>query len=156
MPSEQFEHADALRQVVVRLGHASRRRVQTAAQTQEAWARREGLVPSWIAFAQAAAIETIVQDDAELLHRSAARTGATLDDLRDLGVDWVRITAGWSVIAPAPLSARRPIFDATVQAGETYAFPLDLTVEPGEFVAIVGDLLGRPLGRAPGRPRPPG
>jgi hypothetical protein len=57
-------------------------------------------------------IVTIVQDDAELLHRSAGRIAGTLDDLRDSGVDWVRVTAGWSVIAPAPLATRRPTFDA--------------------------------------------
>ncbi len=32
--------------------------------------------------------------------------------MRDLGVDWVRVTAGWSVIAPAPLAVQRPTFDA--------------------------------------------
>ena len=58
------------------------------------------------------AIATIVQDDAELLHRSPLRIASTLDDLRDLGVDWVRVTAGWSVIAPEPRSKRRPDFDA--------------------------------------------
>jgi hypothetical protein len=59
------------------------------------------------------AIATIVQDDAELLHRTPQRIAATLDDLRDLGVDWVRVTAGWSEIAPAPRSSRRPPgFDA--------------------------------------------
>ena len=60
-----------------------------------------------------APIVTVVQDDAELLHRSPRRIAATLDDMRDIGVDWVRVTAGWSVIAPAPLSSRRPNFDAT-------------------------------------------
>ena len=45
-----------------------------------------------------------------------------------------------------------PFFDATVQAGETYAFPLDLTVEsargwwmeqpPGETVVLEDDLPG--------------
>ena len=58
-------------------------------------------------------IVTVVQDDAELLHRSPARIAATLDDMRDVGVDWVRVTAGWSVIAPAPLKTRGPDFDAT-------------------------------------------
>lgn len=57
-------------------------------------------------------IITVVQDDAELLHRTPARIAATLDDMRDLGVDWVRVTAGWSVIAPAPRAMRRPTFDA--------------------------------------------
>ncbi|MDP2711198.1 MAG: cellulase family glycosylhydrolase [Solirubrobacteraceae bacterium] len=57
-------------------------------------------------------IATVVQDDAELLHRSPARIAATFDDMRDIGVDWVRVTAGWSVIAPEPLAIRRPAFDA--------------------------------------------
>ena len=58
-------------------------------------------------------VVSIVQDDAELLHRSPERIGSTLDDLRRLGVDWVRVTAGWSVIAPAARSVERPDFDAT-------------------------------------------
>ncbi|MEJ7823788.1 MAG: cellulase family glycosylhydrolase [Solirubrobacteraceae bacterium] len=57
-------------------------------------------------------IATILQDDAELLHRSPRRIAATLDDLRELGVTWVRVTAGWSVIAPEPRSKTRPSFDA--------------------------------------------
>ncbi|MGH2841276.1 MAG: hypothetical protein ACRDKY_10700, partial [Solirubrobacteraceae bacterium] len=44
-------------------------------------------------------VVTIVQDDAELLHRTPRRIATTMDDLRDLGIDWVRVTAGWSVIA---------------------------------------------------------
>ena len=59
-----------------------------------------------------APVATVVQDDAELLHRPRARIAATLDDMRALGVDWVRVTAGWSVIAPAPRATRRPRFDA--------------------------------------------
>lgn len=43
---------------------------------------------------------TIVQDDAELLHRAPDRIAATLDDLRAAGVDWVRVTAGWDVVEP--------------------------------------------------------
>ncbi|MBA2766199.1 MAG: cellulase family glycosylhydrolase [Solirubrobacterales bacterium] len=57
---------------------------------------------------------TVVQDDAELLYRSDAQMAGVLDDLRAAGVDWVRVTAGWSVIAPAPEAAQRPAgFDAT-------------------------------------------
>ena len=58
-------------------------------------------------------VVSIVQDDAELLHRSPEQTAATLDDLHDLGVDWVRVTAGWSVIAPEPQARTMPAFDAT-------------------------------------------
>ncbi|MBA2347717.1 MAG: cellulase family glycosylhydrolase [Solirubrobacterales bacterium] len=58
-------------------------------------------------------VVSIVQDDAELLHRSPEQIAATLDDLRDLGVDWVRVTAGWSVIAPDPAARTMPAFEAT-------------------------------------------
>ena len=57
---------------------------------------------------------SVVQDDAELLHRSDARTAATLDDLRAAGTDWIRVSAGWSVIAPQPEAEQPPAgFDAT-------------------------------------------
>jgi len=57
---------------------------------------------------------TVVQDDAELLYRSEAQMAGVLDDLRAAGVDWVRVTAGWSVIAPTPEATQRPAgFDAT-------------------------------------------
>jgi hypothetical protein len=56
---------------------------------------------------------TILQDDALLLHGPEAQVARTLDELRALGVDWVRVTAGWSVVAPEPAAARRPRFDAS-------------------------------------------
>jgi len=43
-------------------------------------------------------LATIVQDDAQLLHQSDADVGASLDRLRGLGVDTVRVTAGWSIL----------------------------------------------------------
>ena len=58
-------------------------------------------------------LETIVQDDALLLHRAPAEVRQTARTLAALGVDRVRITAGWSAIAPEPGSERRPRFDAT-------------------------------------------
>jgi len=67
-----------------------------------------GLAP-----ARAAAIETVVQDDALLLHSDEAQIRKALERIRDLGIDRVRVTAGWSVIAPDPESRRRPDFDAT-------------------------------------------
>jgi len=60
----------------------------------------------------APAVVSIVQDDAELLHRDPARIAAALDDLRDSGTDWVRVTAGWSVIAPEAAARIKPAFDA--------------------------------------------
>ena len=56
---------------------------------------------------------TIVQDDAQVLHRPAAEVRRTVRALRGLGVDWLRVTANWSFVAPAPQAQRRPDFDAT-------------------------------------------
>jgi hypothetical protein len=56
--------------------------------------------------------QTIVQDDAQFLHRPAAAATASAAELAALGVDRLRVTAGWSVIAPAADSADRPDFDA--------------------------------------------
>jgi hypothetical protein len=80
-------------------------------------------------------VATIVQDDAELLHRSPQRIASTLDDLRDLGVDWVRVTAGWSVIAPSPTAARRPDFDAT----DPDAYPPGAWAALDRLVAMAAD-----------------
>ena len=58
-------------------------------------------------------METILQDDAVLLHRPADQTADSMRRLRELGVDRVRLTAGWSVIAPEADATERPSFDAT-------------------------------------------
>jgi hypothetical protein len=55
---------------------------------------------------------TIVQDDAQVLHRPTAEVRRTVRDLARLGVDWLRVTANWSFIAPSPGGSRRPRFDA--------------------------------------------
>ncbi|MGI8631446.1 MAG: hypothetical protein ACR2NA_02720 [Solirubrobacterales bacterium] len=57
-------------------------------------------------------LEMVVQDDAELLHRSPEQVAATLDALQRLGVDRVRITAGWFTLAPDRTSSQTPTFDA--------------------------------------------
>ena len=59
------------------------------------------------------AMETIVQDDTQLLHRSDAEVQASMAQLAQMGVDRVRLTAGWSVIAPEADSPTAPSFDAT-------------------------------------------
>lgn len=53
-------------------------------------------------------METVVQDDALFLHRSPASVRASAKRLADLGADRVRLTAGWSAIAPAPRAKRMP------------------------------------------------
>jgi hypothetical protein len=55
--------------------------------------------------------ETVLQDDALLLHGGDQGVKDAMAQLRELGVDRVRITAGWSVIAPQPDSPVRPDFD---------------------------------------------
>ena len=55
--------------------------------------------------------EVVVQDDAELLHRSTSVVRRTLRDLARSGATRVRITAGWSALAPEPQARRRPRFD---------------------------------------------
>jgi hypothetical protein len=67
-------------------------------------------------------IARVLQDDAVFLHRSDAETAAAMDQLRDLHVDWLRITAGWSVIETAegqwPEQAWAPLDRAVRLAGE--------------------------------------
>jgi hypothetical protein len=58
-------------------------------------------------------MEVTIQDDALLLHRPPAEVMRTARRLADLGAERVRITAGWSALAPEPRSRRRPGFDAT-------------------------------------------
>jgi hypothetical protein len=58
-------------------------------------------------------VETVMQDDALMLHGSEARVRQTALDMRSLGVDRVRITASWFVIAPQRNGKERPHFDAT-------------------------------------------
>jgi hypothetical protein len=57
--------------------------------------------------------ETVLQDDAHLLYRTDAEVRSAMADVRALGVDRVRLTASWSLLAPGPDSAQRPDFDAT-------------------------------------------
>ena len=58
------------------------------------------------------ALEITVQDDALMLHQPAAEVGRTARRIAQLGGDVVRISAGWSALAPQPRSRKRPAFDA--------------------------------------------
>lgn len=53
-----------------------------------------------------------MQDDAELLYAPPRRISKAFDRLEAAGVRAVRLTAGWSVLAPRPRASRRPRFDA--------------------------------------------
>ena len=53
-------------------------------------------------------METTIQDDAILLHRSESQVRRALRQMDELGADRVRITAGWSALAPSPRSRQMP------------------------------------------------
>ena len=56
--------------------------------------------------------ESMFQDDNLLLYSPPNTVAATLDTLKTLGVDRVRVTVKWSSIAPSPDSDTRPNFDS--------------------------------------------
>src|SRR3954447_6580432 len=59
-------------------------------------------------------MEVTVQDDALFLHQSPATVQRTARRLAALGADRLRVTAGWSALAPSPRAAKKPAqFDAT-------------------------------------------
>jgi hypothetical protein len=58
------------------------------------------------------ALPVTLQDDALLLHRPPEQVQATARRMAALGVDRVRLTAGWSALAPRPQAKRVPQFDA--------------------------------------------
>jgi len=62
--------------------------------------------------ASAASLETLVQDDANLLHRPAEQVAASMARLKALGVDRVRLTANWSVLTRDTDAEQPPVFDA--------------------------------------------
>src|SRR5438093_7319913 len=53
-------------------------------------------------------METTLQDDAVFLHRPAPVVRRYANLVASLGADRLRLTAGWSAIAPAPRSHRMP------------------------------------------------
>jgi hypothetical protein len=65
-------------------------------------------------------LESMFQDDRELIYSSTPTVAHTLDVLRSLGVDRLRLTILWAAIAPAALSATRP---AGFDAADPAAYP---------------------------------
>src|SRR3954468_20831404 len=65
-------------------------------------------------------LETVVQDDALMLARPPAQVQQTARTMAALGADRVRLTAGWSAIAPAPRAADRPGRPFDPRVGATY------------------------------------
>jgi hypothetical protein len=56
---------------------------------------------------------SVFEDHDALVREGEARREQTLDELRELGVDTLRVGIKWNEAAPRPLSRTRPRFDAT-------------------------------------------
>lgn len=74
---------------------------------------------------------TMVEDTALLLTRGPAVRAATLDELRSLGADVVKIRVQWGLVAPDPGNETRPDFDSTDPAAYAAAAwaPIDGAVQ---------------------------
>jgi hypothetical protein len=57
--------------------------------------------------------ESVFMDDARLVYGTDAQVEQTLDVLRSIGVDRVRVSVFWRLLAPQPDATTRPSFDAT-------------------------------------------
>jgi hypothetical protein len=66
--------------------------------------------------------ESMFQDDPNLVYGTDAQVNTTLDALAALGVDRIRVSVFWKIVAPANDQKVRPVFDATDPA----AYPQNL------------------------------
>ena len=66
--------------------------------------------------------ETVIQDDALFLHGTDESIQKGLEQTRSLGITRVRLTAGWSVLAPEADSETKPALDLTDPAN----YPRDI------------------------------
>jgi hypothetical protein len=126
--------------------------------------RRLGLaIAGLLALAPAASAsptqESTFQDDDRLLAAPSAEVARTLDTLRGLGVDRVRVRLTWRAVAPSPDRDARPGFDAAdhtaypAGAWDRYDTLLRLATERG--LAINLDVAGPAPDWATGTPERP-
>ena len=57
--------------------------------------------------------ETILQDDTALIYSSPTQVATNLQTLKNMGIDRVRVSVVWSLVAPNPKAAKKPAFNAT-------------------------------------------
>ncbi|HET9103217.1 MAG TPA: hypothetical protein VFN55_07660 [Solirubrobacteraceae bacterium] len=93
--------------------------------------------------------EMILQDDQALVYSSPDSVAQTLTKLKSMGIDRVRVSVVWSLVAPQATANREPTFDATNPA----AYP------PGawyryDFIDQVAHQLGLALYFQPTAPAP--
>ena len=62
--------------------------------------------------AASATQESILQDDNQLVYASPSHVAEVLAQLASLGVERIRVSVIWALVAPDPLSSVRPSFDA--------------------------------------------
>ena len=56
---------------------------------------------------------TTLQDDQLLIYSPPAQVASTLQTLKGMGIDRIRVSVVWSLIAPKPNAAKKPKFNAT-------------------------------------------
>lgn len=83
--------------------------------------------------------ESMFQDDNELVYVPRGELRENLDTLKSLGVDRLRITVLWKIVAPAPASRERP---ARFDASDPSAYPPGAW---GRYDAIVEEAAARGL-----------
>ena len=98
--------------------------------------------------------ESVFMDDNRLLYRGDAVADATLDELRDLGVDRIRLSLHWRAVARAHRSATRPspAYDLSALRAIEHAVRAAALRDIDVLVNVTG---GAPLwatGRRDGRP----
>jgi hypothetical protein len=104
--------------------------------------------------------ESTFQDDHLLIYNSSAGVARTLSGLKSLGVDRIRVSVFWNLVAPAPKSRRRPRFDAgnpaAYPAGGWYPYDRLVTFAAQRGIGVNFDLTDpAPLwATARGAPRP--
>jgi hypothetical protein len=64
--------------------------------------------------------ESNLTDDNQLIYATPDHMAQTLRQLKDLGVDRVKVSVVWSLVVPDPKSDRAPTFDATNPAAYPY------------------------------------
>ncbi|MGI8803165.1 MAG: hypothetical protein ACR2KV_13505 [Solirubrobacteraceae bacterium] len=72
-----------------------------------------GLIAPAAAAAPPAPRESMFQDDSLLVYNTPLGVSQTLGTLHALGVNRVRVSVFWGIVAPSPKSKTRPAFDAT-------------------------------------------
>src|SRR5438270_4177879 len=57
--------------------------------------------------------ETVMQDDTWMIYQPAFKVLSAMDVMKSLGVDRIRVSVVWSLVAPKPSASHQPKFDAT-------------------------------------------